>query len=40
MWEQFTVALCGLGFSAAIALLVAELPAVLEPARTAHRFRH
>jgi hypothetical protein len=40
MWETLTTALCGLGFTAAITLLIIELPAVLTPTLTAHRSRH
>lgn len=31
MWEDLTVALCGIGFTAAIGMLLIELPAVLNP---------
>lgn len=39
MWEDLTVAVCLLGFVGALALVVAELPAVLAQARQAVR-RH
>jgi hypothetical protein len=32
MWEDATLALCSIGFVAAVSLLLLELPAVLDPA--------
>jgi len=32
MWEDATLALCSIGFVAAVSLLLIELPAVLNPA--------
>lgn len=40
MWEDLTVALCGIGFIATIALLLIELPAVLNPALSLWRGDH
>ncbi len=42
MWEDLSVALSCLGFAAAVALLVAELPAILEQmgGRSARRHHH
>jgi hypothetical protein len=37
MWEDLTVALCGIGFIAAVGLLLVELPAVLNPKFVAWR---
>jgi hypothetical protein len=31
MWEDLTVALCALGFTVVVAVLLIELPAVLRP---------
>ncbi|WP_445189138.1 hypothetical protein ACTXG6_18945 [Pseudonocardia sp. Cha107L01] len=31
MWEDLTIALCALGFTAVVAVLLVELPAVLKP---------
>jgi hypothetical protein len=31
LWEDLTITLCGLGFGATLAVLVAELPAVIKP---------
>ncbi len=35
MWEDLTIALCLLGFVAALALMLAELPALVTQARQA-----
>lgn len=43
MWEDFTIALCGIGLSAAIILTLAELPPVLNLTTTtkpSDRHRH
>lgn len=32
MWEDATLALCSIGFIAAVSLFLVELPAVLNPA--------
>jgi hypothetical protein len=37
MWEDVTVVLCGIGFIATVALVLAELPAVLRPSAGSHR---
>lgn len=39
MWEDFTVVLCGIGFTAAVAIILAELPSVLDPSRPRSRLR-
>ncbi len=42
MWEALSVALSCLGFAAAVAVLVVELPAILEQmrVRSVHRHHH
>jgi hypothetical protein len=37
MWEDVTVVLCGIGFGATVALVLAELPAVLRPGSASRR---
>jgi hypothetical protein len=37
MWEDVTMVLCGVGFGATVALVLAELPAVLRPGSGPHR---
>lgn len=32
MWEDLTIALCSIGFVVVVAILLVELPAVLNPA--------
>jgi hypothetical protein len=40
MWENVTIALCLLGFVGAMALMLAELPAIVAQSRqTFHRHR-
>ena len=40
MWESVSIALCLLGFLGAMALMLAELPAVVaQSRRTVHRHR-
>jgi hypothetical protein len=34
MWEDFTIALCGVGLSTAIIVMLAELPYVLNLSRS------
>lgn len=40
MWEDLTIAFCLLGFVGALALMLAELPAVVAQVRQAPRHHH
>jgi hypothetical protein len=40
MWEDLTAALCTVGFTTVVAVLLVDLPAVLNPALTVRVPRH